>query len=181
MNRDIARLHRLRRLMILSAATVAVCAAATVVWGAEPELVVPPPSTVIVTTSTSSTTTTSTTTSTSTTTTTTTVVPAEVAATFKCPDWVAVNHAVGFPVEELATADRILWGESRCRLTAINGKDPAGGSWCAFQINRIHEGHLLAAGIIAYWEQLIEDPVACASAAYVVYTRSNGWTPWATY
>lgn len=179
MNRDTHRLFRLRRLMLLSAVTVAVCAAATAAFGEEAPVVVPPPSTVIVTTSSSSTTTSTTTTST--TTTTTTVVPAEVAATLKCPTWAAINLMVGFPVEELATADRILWGESRCRLEAINGKDPAGGSWCAYQINRIHEGHLLAAGVIAYWEQLIEDPVACASAAHVVYTRSNGWTPWATY
>lgn len=175
----LTRLYRLRRLMVLSAVTVLVCAAATVAFGDEPAPVVPPPSTVIVTTSTSSTTTS--TTSTTTTTTTTTVVPAETAATLRCPAWAAINHAAGFPVEELATADRILYAESRCRLQAVNAADPNGGSWCAFQINRIHEGHLVADGVIEYWEQLVEDMNACARAAFVVYTRSNGWTPWATY
>lgn len=125
--------------------------------------------------------TTSTSSTTTSTTTTTTIVPAEVAVTLRCPSWAAINLAVGFPVEELATADRILYAESRCRLQAINGDDPAGGSWCAYQINRVHEGHLVEAGVIDYWEQLIEDPMRCAAAAFTVYTRSNGWTPWATY
>lgn len=175
--------HRLTpaqlRLLILIATTLAACLAALMAIDAERAAVAPTtaPATTIAATSTS----TSSTSTTTTTTTTTTLVAAAELAVFRCPEWVAINHLVGFPVEELATADRILYAESRCRLTAVNGADPAGGSWCAYQVNRIHEGHLLEAGVIDYWEQLIEDPRYCAAAAFVVYTRSNGWTPWATY
>jgi cytoskeletal protein RodZ len=119
--------------------------------------------------------------STTTTSTTTTLVPAEMTAALRCPEWAAVNAAAGFPIDELPTADRIVWAESRCRLEAVNAADPNGGSWCAWQINRIHEGHLVADGIIGRWEDLTSSPAACAAAAFTVYTRARGFTPWATY
>jgi hypothetical protein len=170
------------RLLILVVTTLAACWAALAAIDADrtpPETApastaatVPVPETNSTTSSSSTTTST---------TTTTTIIPAEAAAAFRCPTWVAINHAAGFPVEELATADRILFAESRCRLDAVNLADVNGGSWCGYQINRIHEGHLVESGVIDYWEQLIEDPRRCAAAAFTVYTRSNGWTPWATY
>lgn len=168
------------RLIILIVTTLAACLAALAAIDADRAALAPtpPPSTVDIpetyptTSSTSSTTTTSTT---------TTLVPPEVAVTLRCPTWAAINAAAGFPVEALATADRILYAESRCRLDAVNADDPNGGSWCAWQINRIHEGHLVADGVLDYWEQVVEDMNRCAAAAFTVYTRSNGFTPWATY
>lgn len=169
------------RLIILIITTLAACLAALAAIDADRASLAPtpPPSTVDTpetyptTSSTSSTTTTSTTT--------TTLVPPEIAVTLRCPTWAAINAAAGFPVEALATADRILYAESRCRLDAVNAADPNGGSWCAWQINRVHEGHLVADGVLDYWEQVVEDMNRCAAAAFTVYTRSNGFTPWATY
>ena len=170
-----------RRLVVLIVAVISVNVTALFAATQRTEPAPAPTTTVAPTTTAAPTTTVAPTTTSTTTTTTTTVVPAATAATLRCPSWAAINLAAGFPVEELATADRILYAESRCRLDAVNPSDTNGGSWCAYQINRIHEGHLLAAGVIDYWEQLVEDMTACAAAAFVVYTRSNGWTPWATY
>lgn len=171
------------RLIILVVTTVAACWAALAAIDADRASQGTAPASTVATVDIPPTypTTSTTSTTTSTTSTTTTLVAPQVIETLRCPSWAAINLAAGFPVEELATADRILYAESRCRLQAINGTDPAGGSWCAYQINRVHEGHLIEGGVIDYWEQLVEDPRACAAAAFTVWIRSNGWTPWATY
>lgn len=169
------------RLAILIATTLAACLAALMAIDAERAALAPTPPPTTATVRLPASTTTSSTTSTSTTSTTTTVVPAALTATLRCPEWAAVNAAAGFPIDELETADRIVWGESRCRLEAVNADDPNGGSWCAWQINRIHEGHLVADGVIGRWEDLTTSPAACAAAAFTVYTRARGFTPWATY
>jgi hypothetical protein len=98
-----------------------------------------------------------------------------------CPTWLPILLYVGFPDAELATADRILWAESRCRLDAVNYSDPNGGSWCAFQLNRVHEARLVADGVLPSWETLITDPVLCAAAAHNIWDRNGGWQAWATY
>lgn len=98
-----------------------------------------------------------------------------------CPTWLPILLYVGFPEAELATADRILWAESRCRADAVNYADPNGGSWCAFQVNRIHEARLVAEAVVPTWETMITDPVVCAAAAHNIWARNGGWQAWATY
>lgn len=121
-------------------------------------------------------------------TTTSTTVPATVEAAAlppvledaRCPEWTSVNLYVGFPEAELATADRVLYAESGCDLTAVNPADSNGGSWCAYQVNRIHEQRLLDAGVISSWDDLTTSMVACAAAAFNVWERA-GWQAWSTY
>lgn len=137
----------------------------------------PAPSTTSSTTSTSSSTssTSSSTTSTSSTTTSTT----EPALGFepKCPTWVPILRYVGFEEHELATADRILWAESRCRADAVNSFDCHGG----FQIHAVWLDWFLPQLGIAWTRADLLDPVTNAAAALAIVRRQGGWQAWTTY
>lgn len=53
----------------------------------------------------------------------------------QCASWMHAAFSVGWPANEWATMDRIMYRESRCIHTSFNETDPNGGSWGLMQIN----------------------------------------------
>ena len=54
----------------------------------------------------------------------------------RCPMWIDAARRVGWPEHTLATLDRVMWRESRCRPDVENLGDPWGGSIGLLQVNR---------------------------------------------
>lgn len=122
------------------------------------------------------------TTSTTTTSTTATIPPTTTtvpAGDWRCDSWIPLLVEVGFPDDQLRTADRILYAESRCDPDAYNASDPHGGSYGGFQMNGVHEGWLRDAGVIDTVTDLYS-PWRNALAALLLW-QEQGWHPWSTY
>jgi hypothetical protein len=110
-----------------------------------------------------------------TTTTTTTTIPA---GDWRCPQWIGLALETGFPADELATVDRLLWRESRCNPDAYNGDDPNGGSRGLMQVNGIWcEWYMQSLGILAACDDLF-DPAVNLRAALAIRHRQGGYAAW---
>lgn len=114
-----------------------------------------------------------------------TMTPSVAAARYYNPDAPECHRlaktaaAVGWPRRELPEARRIFARESLCRNTALNSKDPWGGSYCAAQINGSNKGFLIRERIIRRdMEELRASPSKCMKAALALW-RLYGWRPWA--
>lgn len=138
-------------------------------------------STVVELTTTSSVAPSTTTSTTTTTTTTTTTLPAAVTqSAFRCPVAMKQAYRVGWPVDELAKLDRIVYRESRCDPTAHNKADPNSGSYGYAQLNgfwcRGTDSYLQELGLISSCEDLFR-PGMNLRSALAIWQRS-GWNPW---
>jgi len=133
---------------------------------------------------------------TTTTTTTTTVatapppVPPVSSTELRCPQWQELAVAVGWPTDQLAMLDRVLYKESRCNIDSWNQSDPSGGSrglmqingyWC--EINKYNPiGWLQEQGILQTCEDLFNPEInlraGLAIYNYQVARYGYGWGPW---
>lgn len=105
-------------------------------------------------------------------------------AAAKCPQWHETALEAGWPADQLAMVDKVIFRESTCRPDSWNKADPAGGSrglmqingyWC--EINKYNPiGWLQEQGILTTCEDLFT-PVINLRAALAIWQRS-GWGPW---
>ena len=112
-----------------------------------------------------------------------------------CPQWWPLARQVGWPEDELATLDYVMWRESRCLPTQHNTTLNADGStdlgltqindwsWC-LPTRWYPDGYLQSVGVLPTvgCEQLF-DPHTNLAAAKAIYDYSkeanqNGWQPW---
>lgn len=114
--------------------------------------------------------------------------PTVPAQDWRCPEAVRLAVLVGWPVEEMATLDRVVFRESTCRPEAHNPHDPATGSyglmqvngyWCTQnQYNPDPAGWLGERGVLDECTDLY-DPRVGLYAGLLIWQRS-GWSPWST-
>lgn len=110
----------------------------------------------------------------------------------KCGEWRSLALSLGWPESEWPTLNKVMWRESRCQPTALNGRDPNGGSSGLLQINHYWcrpsrytpNGWLQDQGVLKECADLF-DPTTNLRAGIKIFTyslnkNSNGWNPWTT-
>lgn len=104
--------------------------------------------------------------------------------TKRCPQFEQLAYDAGFPNNQISLASYLMWKESRCVPTAVNGRDPEGGSRGLLQINGFWTNRLISEGIIKR-EQDLFDPATNLRAGFYVWTEAlmkarynYGWSPW---
>lgn len=110
----------------------------------------------------------------------------------KCGEWHDLAMSVGWPESEWPMINKVIWRESRCTPSALNGKDPNGGSTGLMQINKYWckpsrytaNGWLQDQGVLSTCDELYE-PETNLRAGLHIFTYSllrnkNGWSPWST-
>jgi len=96
---------------------------------------------------------------------------------WQCPDAIAAAITVGWPADELATLDAIIWRESRCDPNAYNGRN-LDRSYGYLQINTKgglwpDRRDLCSLGVPPdLW-----DPHINLRCGLILWRRSN-WSPW---
>jgi len=118
---------------------------------------------------------------------TTTVAPTTTITTIAtCDDALQLALDLGFPADQLATLELVMYRESRCLPHAFNPDDPNGGSYSLTQINGFWclpnsqwpIGWLQEKGILEECSDLFNATIALR-ATLAIYNNS-GWAPWAT-
>jgi hypothetical protein len=116
------------------------------------------------------------------TTTTTTSPPLEIPRSALCGRWWSTAVSMGWPEELLPTLDRVMWNESRCQSSALNGSIEHGDIGLT-QISMIYHSDRAAA--LGYTHAELFYPAVNLMIAYQIYldalaTSPNcGWWPWA--
>lgn len=116
------------------------------------------------------------------TTTTTTIPPLEIPQSALCGRWWSTAVSMGWPEELLPTLDRVMWNESRCQSSALNGSIERGDIGLT-QISMIYHSDRAAA--LGYTHAELFYPAVNLMIAYQIYldalkTSPNcGWWPWA--
>ena len=118
------------------------------------------------------------------------VVHAKQYPTIKCVKHLNIIQMVSTNKKMMYDVDYIMWRESRCNASAINKKDPNGGSLGLFQINKFwckpnrysKKGFLQEAGVLTNCSQLY-NPIVSANAMMAIYDYADdrygdGWGPW---
>jgi hypothetical protein len=117
----------------------------------------------------------------------TTVAPTTTITTIAtCDDALQLALDLGFPADQLATLELVMYRESRCLPHAFNPDDPNGGSYSLTQINGFWclpnsqwpIGWLQEKGILEECSDLFNATIALR-ATLAIYNNS-GWSPWAT-
>ena len=91
----------------------------------------------------------------------------------------------GWPLTEMGTVARIIYGESGCKVDAYNAKDSNGGSYGLYQINGFWcrpnkywpKGWLQAQGILQTCNDLLDPKINTYSALAIWH--NSGYGPWA--
>jgi hypothetical protein len=118
---------------------------------------------------------------------TTTVAPTTTITTIAtCDDALQLALDLGFPADQLATLELVMYRESRCLPHAFNPDDPNGGSYSLTQINGFWclpnsqwpIGWLQEKGILEECSDLFNATISLR-ATLAIYNNS-GWAPWAT-
>jgi hypothetical protein len=118
---------------------------------------------------------------------TTTVAPTTTVTTIAtCDDALQLALDLGFPADQLATLELVMYRESRCLPHAFNPDDPNGGSYSLTQINGFWclpnsqwpIGWLQEKGILEECSDLFNATISLR-ATLAIYNNS-GWAPWAT-
>jgi hypothetical protein len=118
---------------------------------------------------------------------TTTVAPTTTITTIAtCDDALQLALDLGFPADQFATLELVMYRESRCLPHAFNPDDPNGGSYSLTQINGFWclpnsqwpIGWLQEKGILEECSDLFNATIALR-ATLAIYNNS-GWAPWAT-
>lgn len=105
----------------------------------------------------------------------------------RCPQYEKLAFDAGFPSRYVYIVSYLMWKESRCITTAINSKDPKGGSRGLMQINASWHDELVDEGIIKKPEDLFTPSTNMKAAFYVwIYALKNNrynypWQPWSLY
>lgn len=118
------------------------------------------------------------------------VVHAKPSLSIKCVKYLDIIQMVSDSMDMMYDVDYIMWRESRCNASAINKKDPNGGSLGLFQINKFwckpnrysKKGFLQEAGVLTKCSQLY-NPIVSANAMMAIYDYADdrygdGWGPW---
>jgi hypothetical protein len=103
-----------------------------------------------------------------------------------CTQVAVLALAEGLPQDQLDTALKVAFRESRCTENAFNGTDTKGGSRGLYQINGAwcvpNEywpiGWLQAKGIVETCDDLFNPTIN--TRAMVAIWRNSGWLPWNT-
>jgi hypothetical protein len=103
-----------------------------------------------------------------------------------CDDALQLALDLGFPADQLATLELVMYRESRCLPHAFNPNDPNGGSYSLTQINGFWclpnsqwpIGWLQEKGILEECSDLFNATISLR-ATLAIYNNS-GWAPWAT-
>tara|TARA_R110000823_G_scaffold169051_2_gene301371 strand:+ start:3907 stop:4410 length:504 start_codon:yes stop_codon:yes gene_type:complete len=103
-----------------------------------------------------------------------------------CDDALQLALDLGFPADQLATLELVMYRESRCQTTAHNKSDPNGGSYGLTQINGFWclpnsnwpIGWLQEKGLVEECSDLHNATIALRSTL-AIYNNS-GWAPWET-
>lgn len=105
----------------------------------------------------------------------------------RCPQFEQLAIDAGFPKNSIQIVSYLMWKESRCVPTAVNAKDPSGGSRGLLQINLSWTEYLTEHGIITKQDDLL-DPATNLKAGFYVFTYSivharysYGWKPWSIW
>jgi hypothetical protein len=103
-----------------------------------------------------------------------TVEAAPVPKGLRCPEWYEPAEAAGWPEDQLAQVDRIIWRESSCEqgATHINGNGTIDRG--LMQINEINLGSLADVGIGA--DDLLVGGRNLQAARWLY--EHHGWSPW---
>lgn len=126
-----------------------------------------------------------------------TTVPPMQATISGCQDALNLAVKVGWPLDQMGTLATVLWRESRCTNTMPDGRlvhnpgDPAGGSWCALQLNGAHfestpwrpGGWMSSQGIGVNQPSDLANAELCLRAGLALYrfaarAYGDGWQPW---
>lgn len=101
---------------------------------------------------------------------------------YRCWIWTETARRVGWPEHALATLDRVMWRESRCRPGVENLDDPWGGSIGLLQVNRGWVRWLRELGVIDHSSDLFrpEPNLAAGLAIYRYSCARHGqcWIAW---
>ena len=105
--------------------------------------------------------------------------------TSACEQFSALGVNLGWPADQRTVLESIMARESSCVGTAVNSKDPFGGSYGLLQINwGGWEKWLRKQGLITNKKSLL-DPVTNLRAGLAIYNYGVerygfGWGPWGT-
>lgn len=105
----------------------------------------------------------------------------------RCPQFEHMAYEAGFPKNQLDVVSYLMWRESRCVPTAVNQKDPHGGSRGLLQVNGSWTKKLKEWGVISKESDLLV-PKTNLRAAFYMWTYalernrySYGWEPWSIW
>lgn len=93
-----------------------------------------------------------------------------------CPQWYGTALDAGWPADQWATLDHVMWRESRCDPGATHHNANGTTDRGLVQINSVHAGWLAQRGVTL---SALLDPVVNLTAALWLW-QGSGWAPWRT-
>ena len=101
-----------------------------------------------------------------------------------CEQFSALAVNIGWPLDQRTVLESIIYRESRCNPSAVNRKDPNGGSRGLMQINGFWNKWLIERGIIQQPKDLSQAQTNLRAGLeiynYGVERYGFGWGPWST-
>ena len=101
-----------------------------------------------------------------------------------CEQFSALAVNIGWPLDQRTVLESIIYRESRCNPSAVNRKDPNGGSRGLMQINGFWNKWLIERGIIERPKDLLHAQTNLRAGLeiynYGVERYGFGWGPWST-
>lgn len=101
-----------------------------------------------------------------------------------CEQFSALAVNIGWPLDQRTVLESIIYRESRCNPSAVNRKDPNGGSRGLMQINGFWNKWLIERGIIQQPKDLLQAQTNLRAGLeiynYGVERYGFGWGPWST-
>jgi hypothetical protein len=99
-----------------------------------------------------------------------------------CEQFSALAVNIGWPLDQRTVLESIIYRESRCNPSAVNRKDPNGGSRGLMQINGFWNKWLIERGIIERPKDLLQAQTNLRAGLeiynYGVERYGFGWGPW---
>jgi hypothetical protein len=99
-----------------------------------------------------------------------------------CEQFSALAVNIGWPLDQRTVLESIIYRESRCNPSAVNRKDPNGGSRGLMQINGFWNKWLIERGIIERPKDLLQAQTNLRAGLeiynYGLERYGFGWGPW---
>lgn len=99
-----------------------------------------------------------------------------------CEQFSALAVNIGWPLDQRTVLESIIYRESRCNPSAVNRKDPNGGSRGLMQINGFWNSWLIERGIITKKSDLLQAQTNLRAGLeiynYGLDRYGFGWGPW---
>jgi hypothetical protein len=99
-----------------------------------------------------------------------------------CEQFSALAVNIGWPLDQRTVLKSIIYRESRCNPSAVNRKDPNGGSRGLMQINGFWNKWLIERGIIERPKDLLQAQTNLRAGLeiynYGLERYGFGWGPW---